>query len=185
MKKLISTLLVTAVLAVGGNQSVAAESDAKVQGEEVRLRSYLYAADYDSMMAKARKQQFAEAFPEILRFARYGEKYAQYLAGLLMVTGQDVPVNVEEGLVWMRLSLQQETSDWERRYKEITSNLTQEQLDSLDPLYEEFKRKYGVDNQFMHCSYERLKGSNMRQHTCRKNLSMNEYYSVMEYKEAN
>ncbi|MDX1676911.1 hypothetical protein [Arsukibacterium sp.] len=185
MKKLISTILIAGILAVTGNPSFAAEDDKTLQGEEVRLRSYLYAADYDSMMALVQKQQFAEAFPEIMRFARYGEKYAQYLAGLLMVTGEDVPVNVEEGLVWMRLSLEQETRDWERRYNEIIKNLTQAQLDSLNPLYEEFKRKYGADNQFMRCGYERLKGSNMRTHTCRKNLMMNEYYTVVEYKDGN
>lgn len=175
---ILSIAVLTAALGVS---SVAEEVKAE-QREEIRMRSMLYSADYDSMMALVQKQRFAEAFPEIIRFAKYGEKYAQYLAGLLMVTGQDVPVNVEEGLVWMRLSLEQDTTDWKRRYDDITKNLTKEQLDSLNPMYEEFKRKYGAENQFMRCGYERLRGSNMRQHTCRKNLMMNEYYTVVEYK---
>ncbi|MEW5682976.1 MAG: hypothetical protein AB1780_11390 [Pseudomonadota bacterium] len=177
---ILSIAVLTAALGVS---SVAVAEEVKAeQREEIRMRSMLYSADYDSMMALVQKQRFAEAFPEIIRFAKYGEKYAQYLAGLLMVTGQDVPVNVEEGLVWMRLSLEQDTTDWKRRYNDITKNLTKEQLDSLNPMYEEFKRKYGAENQFMRCGYERLRGSNMRQHTCRKNLMMNEYYTVVEYK---
>ncbi|MEO3680658.1 hypothetical protein ABGI61_16670 [Rheinheimera sp. FR7-31] len=177
---ILSIAVLTAALGVS---SVAVAEEVKAeQREEIRMRSMLYSADYDSMMALVQKQRFAEAFPEIIRFAKYGEKYAQYLAGLLMVTGQDVPVNVEEGLVWMRLSLEQDTTDWKRRYNDITKNLTKEQLDSLNPMYEEFKRKYGAENQFMRCGYERLRGSNMRQHTCRKNLMMNEFYTVVEYK---
>lgn len=177
---ILSIAVLTAALGVS---SVAVAEEVKAeQREEIRMRSMLYSADYDSMMALVQKQRFAKAFPEIIRFAKYGEKYAQYLAGLLMVTGQDVPVNVEEGLVWMRLSLEQDTTDWKRRYNDITKNLTKEQLDSLNPMYEEFKRKYGAENQFMRCGYERLRGSNMRQHTCRKNLMMNEYYTVVEYK---
>ena len=177
---ILSIAVLTAALGVS---SVAVAEEVKAeQREEIRMRSMLYSADYDSMMALVQKQRFAEAFPEIIRFAKYGEKYAQYLAGLLMVTGQDVPVNVEEGLVWMRLSLEQDTTDWKRRYNDITKNLTKEQLDSLNPMYEEFKRKYGAENQFMRCGYERLRGSNMRQHTCRKHLMMNEYYTVVEYK---
>jgi hypothetical protein len=181
MKGIILSIAVLTA-ALGGNSVAVAEEAKAEQREEIRMRSMLYSADYDSMMALVQKQRFAEAFPEIIRFAKYGEKYAQYLAGLLMVTGQDVPVNVEEGLVWMRLSLEQDTTDWKRRYNDITKNLTKEQLDSLNPMYEDFKQKYGAENQFMRCGYERLKGSNMRQHTCRKNLLMNEYYTVVEYK---
>ena len=111
MKNIVSTLLLAGGLLAGGSSFVSAEENTQ-QREEVRMRSMLYAADYQSMLALVQKKQFAEAFPEILRYARYGDKYAQYLAGLLMVSGEDVPVNVEEGLVWMRLSLEQDTTDW-------------------------------------------------------------------------
>lgn len=181
MKKLAISIF-TALLVVTNGAIAQAEGSGAESPKEVRMRSVLYSADYDSMMAKVQKRQFAEAFPEIIRFARYGEKYAQYLAGLLLVTGEGgIQSNVEEGLVWMRLSLEQETTDWERRYESITKNLTKEQLDALNPLYDEFKSKYGADAQFMRCGYERMRGSNMRHHICRKNLLMNEYYTVVEH----
>jgi hypothetical protein len=180
MKKLIASILVAALTTTGANV-MASQTEVKGPGEEVRMRSMVYSSDYDSMMALVQKKRFGEAFPEIVRFARYGEKYAQYLAGLLMITGQEVPVNVEEGLVWMRLSLEQETTDWERRYEDITKNLTKEQLDSLNPMYEEYKNKFGAETQNMRCGYERMRGSNMRHHICRKNLLMGEYYSVVTY----
>jgi len=182
MKKLLTTVL-AGMLSMTSAQALASDEVAVQQAEEVRMRSLIYSADYDSMMALVQKQEYAKAFPDILRFARYGEKYAQYLVGLLMVTGQDnVPVKVEEGLVWMRLSLEQETTDWERRYEDITKNLTKAQLDSLNPMYEEYKAKYGAEAQNMRCGHERMRGSNMRHHVCRKNLLMNEYYTVVEYK---
>jgi hypothetical protein len=181
MNKLITSVLVATLTFTGANV-FASDETVTSQSEEVRMRSLIYSSDYDSMMALVQKQKFAEAFPEIIRFARYGEKYAQYLAGLLMVTGQDgVPVNIEEGLVWMRLSLEQETSDWEKRYAEITKNLTKDQLDSLNPMYNEYKAKFGAEAQNMRCGFERLRGSNMRRHVCRKNLLMNEYYTVTQY----
>jgi TPR repeat protein len=182
MKTFLATILAATIFGVAGS-SVVFASETDMQHEEVRMRATLYSADYDSMMSLVQKQKFAEAFPEIMRFARYGEKYAQYLAGLLMVSGEEVPPNVEEGLVWMRLSLEQKTSDWEKRYEGMIANLTPEQLSSLNPLYEEFKQKYGVDSQFMNCSYERLRSSNLRQHTCRKNLLMSEFYMVVQYNE--
>lgn len=180
MKSLFASVLVAA-LTLSGSNVLASQGEVNGPGEEVRMRSMVYSSDYDSMMALVQKQEFAQAFPEIMRFARYGEKYAQYLAGMLMISGQGVPVNVEEGLVWMRLSLEQETSDWQRRYEDITKNLTKQQLDSLNPMYEQFKSKFGAQTQNMRCGYERMRGSNMRHHVCRKNLLMGEYYSVVVY----
>jgi hypothetical protein len=180
MKKLLTATMV-AILTVTSAHVVAVDEIAPEQAKEVRLRSLLYTADYDSMMALVQQKKFAKAWPEIMRFARYGEKYAQYLAGLLMVSGQDVPENIEEGLVWMRLSLEQETTEWEKRYADITKNLTKAQLDALNPMYEEYKAKYGADVQNMYCGNERKPGSNMRMHVCRKNLLANEFYLVTEF----
>lgn len=175
-------LYVTTLVALLSTSSFVLAQNQTEEREEVRMRSVLYSADYDSMMALVQKQQFTEAFPEIIRFARYGEKYAQYLAGMLLVSGEAGSANVEEGLVWLQLSLEQQTSDWERRYKDITKNITAQQLEALKPMFEEYQRKYGAENQFMRCGFERMRGSNMRHHICRKNLLMNEYYMIVEYK---
>lgn len=177
-----TAIYATMLLAASSGFSFASGQSSTEQREEIRMRSVLYSADYDSMMALVQKKEFAKAFPEIMRFARYGEKYAQYLAGMLLVSGEAGTANVEEGLVWLKLALEQQTSDWERRYEDITKNLSAEQLDSLKPMYDEYLRKYGAENQFMHCGFEKMRGSNMRHHVCRKNLLMNEYYMVVEYK---
>lgn len=177
-----AAIYATILLAASSGFSFASGQSSTEQREEIRMRSVLYSADYDSMMALVQKKEFAEAFPEIMRFARYGEKYAQYLAGMLLVSGEAGSTNVEEGLVWLKLALEQQTSDWERRYEDITKNLSAEQLESLKPMYDEYQRKYGAENQFMRCGYEKMRGSNMRHHVCRKNLMMNEYYMVVEYK---
>ena len=177
-----TAIYATILLAASSSFSFASGQSSTEQREEIRMRSVLYSADYDSMMALVQKKEFAEAFPEIMRFARYGEKYAQYLAGMLLVSGEAGTTNVEEGLVWLKLALEQQTSDWERRYEDITKNLTAEQLDALKPMYDEYLRKYGAESQFMRCGFEKMRGSNMRHHVCRKNLLMNEYYMVVEYK---
>lgn len=152
------------------------------EGKKTRIRSYLYSTDYDNLMLKIRTQRFEEALPELKRFAYYGEKHPQYLLGMMMISGEGgLPVNVEEGLSWMRLSLEQRNKDWEKSYKQVTSNLTEAQLASLEPIYQELKSKYGVDVQNMHCGIERMRSSNLKIHICRKNILQQEYYEVTEY----
>lgn len=181
MKKL--GLFVVAATLLSGIYSSTLFADDANGGTERRVRSMTYTSDYDTAIGQIQRKEFKDAFPTMLQYARYGEKYAQYLVGLLMITGDNTPLNVEEGLVWMRLSLEQKTTEWESRYAEITANLSKAQLDSLEPMYQKYKQKYGADAQNIHCGYEKRRGSNMRVHACRKNLLAQEFYTVVEYAE--
>ncbi|OEY69135.1 SEL1-like repeat protein [Rheinheimera salexigens] len=181
MKKLAMVALATSLLT--GVFSPNLYANDAVGAEEKRIRSFLYTTDFDNAIGQVQRREFAEAYPNLLQFARYGEKYAQYSLGLLLVSGEGVPLDIEQGLVWMRLALEQKTSDWEKRYEAVTKNLTKEQMAALEPMYQEYKRKYGADAQNMRCASETRRGSNMRIHVCRKTLLNQEFYSVVEYAE--
>lgn len=183
MKK--SLIVVLAAMLLAGTftgNALASKTDGI---EEKQIRSSLYTTDFDNVIGQVQRREFSEAYPNLLRFARYGEKYAQYSLGLLLITGEEVPLDIEQGLVWMRLAIEQKTSDWETRYKAVTKNLTKEQLSALEPMYQEYKRKYGAKAQKMHCGTETRKGSKMRIHVCRKPLLSQEFYSVVEYADDN
>lgn len=178
MKNLLCIAFAT-ILATGP-AAVLAE-DKPAEGKEIRIHRLKYFSDYDSMMHKVKVEDYIQAFPELLRYARYGDKQAQFLTGVLLITGQGVEPNHEQGLVWLRLALEQETTEWKSRYRDITKNITEQQLASLDPLYEEYKSKYGFEQQFMRCDYERIKFSNIVQHICKKSIFQDDYYKVVEY----
>lgn len=181
MKKIAMVALATSLLT--SVFSVSLHANEAPNAEETRILKALYDTDFDNAIGQVQRREFTEAYPNLLKFARYGEKYAQYSLGLLMLSGEGVPLNIEEGLVWMRLALEQKTSDWEKRYAAVTKNLTKEQLAALEPMYQEYKAKYGADAQGMRCASETRRGSNMRIHVCRKSLLNQEYYSVVEYPE--
>lgn len=178
MKKLLlialTTLYVTSPLA-------ALADDTSVVGKETRIHKLKYFSDYDTMMNNVKLEDYAKAYPELLRYARYGDKQAQFLSGVLLISGKGVEANTEQGLVWMRLALEQQTSEWKNRYRDITKNITEQQLASLDPLFEEYKSKYGYEKQFMQCEHERVKFSNIVKHVCKKSIFQDEYYKIVEY----
>lgn len=181
MKKVLMIALTTSLLTAVFSANTLADDTSGA--EEKRIRSFLYTTDFDNAIGQVQRKEFAEAYPNLLQFARYGEKYAQYSLGLMLISGEGVPLDIEQGLVWMRLALEQKTSDWENRYQAVTKNLTKEQLDALEPMYQEYKGKYGADAQKMSCSTETRRGSKMRIHVCRKTLLNQEFYSVVEYAE--
>ena len=178
MKKLLLVALTT--LLVTGSLPVLAD-DAPAAGKEIRVHKLKYFSDYDTMMNNVKLEDYAKAYPELLRYARYGDKQAQFLTGVLLISGQGVEANVGLGLVWIRLALEQQTTEWKNRYRDITKNISEQQLASLDPLYEEYKSKYGYEQQFMQCEHERVKFSNIVKHICKKSIFQDDYYKIVEY----
>lgn len=178
MKKLLlialTTMCISCPLALSADEN-------PVRAKESRVHRLKYFSDYDSMMNNVKLEDYAKAFPELLRYARYGDKQAQFLTGVLLISGQGVEADPELGLVWLRLALEQQTTEWKNRYRDITKNISEQQLAALDPLYEEYKSKYGFEQQFMKCEYERVKFSNIVKHICKKNIFQDDYYKVVEY----
>ena len=110
-----------ATLMAAGPVTVLA-ADKPAEGKEIRVHRLKYFSDYDSMMHSVKVEDYTKAFPELLRYARYGDKQAQFLTGVLFITGQGVEANPELGLVWLRLALEQQTVEWKNRFRDITKN---------------------------------------------------------------
>src|SRR5690606_8740205 len=99
-------------------------------GKEVKLRAEFYQNELDLLLDKARRGNFADFYEDVLKFARYGEKYPQYLLGVMLLKGVGVQQDVAQGIVWMRLSLEQKNTEWQRAYDKVVDAIPAEQLAS-------------------------------------------------------
>lgn len=182
MKKGLMTIaagVVCAVVGFGAGAANASPETATVK--EVKLRADFYQNELDLLLGKARRGNFSEFYQDVVKFAHYGEKYPQYLLAVMLLKGDGVQQDIGQGLVWLKLALEQKNTEWQKVYDSVASKLTQEQLASLEPMYELYKSRFGVEAQKMSCRNEKMEASNIRINQCRKNLVLKEFYSVFEY----
>lgn len=141
------------------------------QAEESK-RTYidqsLYSSQYQAAVNLLNSGRPAEAFPELLRFAKYGEKFAQFAVGGLMLSGDGTEQDAVEGLAWMELATEQRTSVWLSTLNSIMSQLTEEQRQLVHTRADELRALHGVDVQNMSCRMVKETGSNIRNHVCAK-----------------
>ncbi|MDX5406523.1 MAG: hypothetical protein LPK11_05710 [Chromatiaceae bacterium] len=182
MKRKIIAVAVSAMCILGGfTASASSVAQDSPSVKEIKLRAEFYQNELDLLLDKARRGNFADFYQDVVKFAHYGEKYPQYLLGVMLLKGDGVQQDIGQGLVWLRLALEQKNTEWQKVYDSVSAQLTKEQLASLEPMYEVYKARFGVDAQKMSCSNERMEASNIRIHQCRKTLVLKEYYSVYEY----
>jgi len=155
---------------------------AAVSSEVDRMNAGSYYQVYNNAYTKHEHKKYAEAYPDLLKYAQYGEKIAQYLVGTYLVTGTGTEQNVFEGLVWMGVALEQEDPIWQRAHAKIYDQLKPEQKAAVDKAVAERKALYGADAQKMTCKVEAVKiGTLIRAHRCNKDRDVAGYVSVVRY----
>jgi hypothetical protein len=157
---------------------------ADVEKEVVKMTSESYYRPFKVAYNQHEQGRHEEAFPELLKYATYGEKIAQYLVGTYLVSGTGTQQNIVEGLVWMGVALEQEDPIWEKSYAKIVSQLSAEQRQQLDLMIADTKALYGADAQKMACRFESIKtGTNIKAHRCNKIRDSMSYVRVVKYPE--
>lgn len=182
MKRKIIAAAASVMFIVGGfTASASSIAQDSPTVKELKLRAEFYQNDLDLLLDKARRGNFSDFYQDVVKFAQYGEKYPQYLLAVMLLKGDGVQQDIGQGLVWLRLALEQKNTEWQKVYDSVSSQLTKEQLASLEPMYEVYKARFGVEAQKMSCNNEKMEASNIRIHQCRKTLVLKEYYTVYEY----
>jgi hypothetical protein len=158
-------------------------SDPTFAGEqqEIRIAALKYHSDFDSTMTLVKRKEYGKAFTELLRYAKYGEKRAQYLTGVFYISGYGTEVNAGEGLAWIKLALEQETTEWRQAYQEMIATLSDKQVEVIENRYLQLKNMYGSEKQFMHCKVEKAKWSNIVEPVCKKELFQRSFYKVNQF----
>lgn len=72
-----------------------------------------------------------------------GDKYAQYLLGVMHLNGQGVPRDPALGVAWLRLATERNNARLVAAYKDAAATLDDAQLARSDLLFEELKDEYG------------------------------------------
>lgn len=155
-----------------------------VEKDVVKMTSELYYSPFKVAYNQHEQGRHEEAFPELLKYATYGEKVAQYLVGTYLVSGTGTKQNVVEGLVWMGVALEQEDPIWEKAYAKIFSQLSEDQKKQLNLMIDDTKALYGAQAQHMACRFETIKtGTNIKAHRCNKIRDSMSYVRVVKYAE--
>jgi TPR repeat protein len=163
MKKL-TLLLAAASLSLLSAQTIASES-----GKVVTMSELEYDTKLELALRDAQQKDYANAFPVLLQYAKYGDKLAQNIVGTYMLAGVGTQENIAEGLVWLGLAIEQKEQAWINHYESLTKNLPPEQKKQLEDQIEIYRAKYGYRAQFMGCRQEAKQlGSNLKTHRCRK-----------------
>lgn len=175
MKPVIYAFL-SATLAFSSSYATAANSDViNISGTE-------YETGLHKALYQVKERQYAEAFPELLKYAKYGDKYAQNIVGTYLIDGLGTEENVFEGLVWLGVALEQRETKWKKNYEALTANLTAEQKNAVEQKTAEYKEKYGSQAQFISCRMQQEKtGSNLRVHRCNKIRDTSDQVKVRVY----
>lgn len=175
MKPVIYALL-SATLAFSSSYAAAASSDViNISGTE-------YETGLHKALYQVKERQYAEAFPALLKYAKYGDKYAQNIVGTYLIDGLGTEENVFEGLVWLGVALEQRETKWKKNYEALTANLTAEQKNAVEQKTAEYKEKYGYQAQFISCRMQQEKtGSNLRVHRCHKIRDTSDQVKVRVY----
>lgn len=155
--------IVAASLLLLSTQGMAAE------GKVVKINELEYDTKLQLTLRNIQQKDYANAFPVLLQYAKYGDKLAQNILGTYMVAGVGTEENITEGLIWMGLATEQEDPTWIKRYEGLTKNLSPEHKQMLERLTEEYRAKYGYRTQYMSCRPEAKElGSNLKIHRCKK-----------------
>ncbi|MEO3865660.1 hypothetical protein [Rheinheimera fenheensis] len=178
MKRLLPSVIVTALFF---SVPVLANAESDTGKSEMRINALTYHSEFDSAMTLVKRKDYDAAFVELKKFARYGEKRAQYLTGVFYISGYGTEVNAGEGLAWIKLALEQETTEWKQAYVEMTEKLTESQMKVIENRYSQLIEMYGVKKQFMRCKVEKAKWSNIAEPTCKKELFQRAFYKVNQF----
>jgi TPR repeat protein len=151
-------------------------------GQTVLMTESEYSHDYEIALKQVQHKDKGKAFNTMLTYAKYGEKVAQYMVANFYLTGTGTEQNVQEGLVWMGVAVEQHTKEWEDAYEKLTSKLPPEHLTLLNKLVAERTALYGAKAQHMSCDIEAaVTGTNRRFHVCTKNIDSIKRVTVVKY----
>lgn len=155
-----------------------------IEKQEVIMNDIEYNNEFQLALRKAQHSDKAKSFDALFKYAKYGEKIAQFMIGNFYLTGTGTKADPLEGLIWIGVALEQKVPEWQKAYDGLTANLPADQKTMLQGKIDERKALYGVRAQHMSCvTQATVVGSNMRYHVCNKKLDSAQRVTVVKYSE--
>lgn len=141
-------------------------------------------ASWQSRMETAllnyKQGNYESAFQDLLKFAKAGDKYCQYLVSTMYLQGQGTTMDSMEGYVWLNVALEQDRTSWRQLLETLDNNVDDSFRDTASPIIADYIARYGVDAQKMVCRNERPTGSSRRRMNCTKVQVIRGFFYVDE-----
>ncbi|GMM69642.1 MAG: hypothetical protein VXZ36_01620 [Pseudomonadota bacterium] len=113
-------------------------------------------------------KDYERALEKLTESAKLGNKEAQYYLAQMYFQGWGVPINYEEGWLWMSVAIEQRNAEWNLSYRRIKKALPEEYVKALQPYVDEHIALYGAEAQDLRCEKRAAVGSNIKQVMCEK-----------------
>ncbi len=118
-----------------------------------------------------KNENFDQAFKELLTASKLGHKQAQFDLALLYIEGKGTKIDFAQAYLWLNVAAEAKIKPW-RAYKlQISSLLSTEQLNSLNPYVDKYISEYGAKVQDVSCDYNKRIGSHLKLIQCFKRSS--------------
>lgn len=168
MKNSIKALV--AVLCLTAGSTVYASDDL--------IQAGVYQNRLDTVLLNYENGKHKEVYPDLLKYAKWGEKIPQYLLASMYLKGEGVDQDIKEAYLWLKVAVEQEDRDWLASLRAIENVLPADFKEAVKPEVQAHIEKYGVANNELVCRSLKKSGSNLRNHTCSKKQVRPGYYYV-------
>jgi len=168
MKRLaLSVLLASLLLSAFAD----ADSAAPVTDPDI-ARAFVSYAEYKNIAEAAfrdyQEGDFDAAFENISKSARWGDKYAQYMLGLMYVFGDGTEVDFVKGMAWLEVASEAPNRKWRRDLEKLRQEATVEEIKSASDLATRLIDYYGMAANEITCTRRAEIGSNVKEAVCTK-----------------
>ena len=136
MKNSIKALVAVLCLTAG---STAYASDDLIQAG-------VYQNRLDTVLLNYENGKHKEVYPDLLKYAKWGEKIPQYLLASMYLKGEGVDQDIKEAYLWLKVAVEQEDRDWLASLRAIENVLPADFKEAVKPEVQAHIEKYGVAN---------------------------------------
>lgn len=133
---------------------------------------YVSIALYDKMLQEAAGAygdgEFDLAFENYSKLARWGDKQAQQMLGIMYLQGEGTDVDLVEGYVWIKLAAESKSRGALDIMKQVESQLPPAAIRAGDQLYDSYLSKYGAEAMGIKCSKKRRRSMGRPEIVCER-----------------
>jgi TPR repeat protein len=137
-----------------------------------------YNAQLKSALQLYKESDFEKALPELLVFAKRGDKMSQYIVGTMYLNSQGSEQDLLKSYAWLMVANEQRSDEWAAPLNMLNNKLPAEFLAQANSEAQHYIEDYGVTAQQLKCRRTKTLGSRIKTHICKKSEVKKGYYFV-------
>lgn len=150
------------VLSVGASSALANQ----------RTTENMWKTDYDNLVNSGlralQNERYDKAFEKLTECAKLGSKECQFYLARMYLVGLGMEPDYQQGWLWLNVAMEQQTSEWNKAFKDIDGALPESFKTAMEPYVAEHFKLYGSEATDVRCERRSEIGSNIRNIICEK-----------------